>query len=328
MENLHSSKAPKLKSLSRKLLPINMQNAIGRRYHHSIFDPYASDSSNSPSPLAKYLRSTTPLAAIENLQTPPTVFRAPMKVEEDVLVMDGILIEKSNKSCDSGGVRVRSSVKSSDSRRGSLGSLISSSLSLSSPGGGDGGNENNNRSLYCYKAENCRSCEDSSICRFGSKCQFAHRKEELRLRTNSSSSNSKFEICESHNISGGSSSSSYGTKCRFGPHEIKAAQGPAITPTLPIPMALPTSPIEVKQPSDAFVFSRPSTTSLTTSDWTPQDDEIEITLPCGTTERENPSREDVDDHIQKVLYGTEDTNFQLNMTQVFVQNKASMYQLI
>lgn len=292
MENLHSSKAPKLKSLSRTFLPINMQNDIGRRYRHSIFDPYASDSSNSPSPLAKYLRSTTPLAAIENLQTPPTVFRAPpMKVEEDVLVMDGILIEKSNKSCDSGGVRVRSSLKSSDSRRGSLGS-------------GGGGSENDNRRLYCYKAENCRSCEDSSICRFGSKCQFANRKEELRLRTNSSESNSKFEICESYNISGGSSSSSYGTKCRFGPHEIKAAQGPAITPTLPIPMALPTSPIEVKQPSDAVVFSRPSTASLTTSDWTPQDDQIEITLPCGTTERENPSREDVDDHIQRVLYGT------------------------
>lgn len=173
MENLHSSEAPKLQSLSRTVCPITMQNVIGRRYHRSIFDPYASDSSNSPSPLAKYLRSSTPLGAIENLQTPPTVFRAPMKVEEDVLVMDGILIDKSNKSSDSCGVRVRSSLKSSDSRRGSLGSLISSSLSSSSPrgGGGGGGSENDNRSLVCYKAEKCRSCEDSGIRRFGSKCQ-------------------------------------------------------------------------------------------------------------------------------------------------------------
>ncbi|KAL2513651.1 uncharacterized protein Fot_27668 [Forsythia ovata] len=309
MENLHSSKAPKLKSLSRAVLPINMQNVIGRRYHNSslssIFDPYASDSSNSPSPLAKYLRSTTPLAAIENLQRPHTVFNAPVKVEEDVLVMDGILIDKFKKSSDSGGVRVRSSLKSSDSSRGSGGSSISSSLSSVSQGrAGDGGSENNNRSFFYYKAEKCRSWEDSGICRFGSKCQFAHGKEELCPRPIPSSSKNKLEICESYNISGGSSSSSYGTKCRFGPHQVKAAPGPPISPPLPIPMALPASPIEVKQTSDAVVNSTPSTNTLTTSDWTPQDDGIEVTLPCGSTERENPSREDEDAYIKKVLYGT------------------------
>ncbi|KAL2491005.1 Uncharacterized protein Adt_26633 [Abeliophyllum distichum] len=305
MENLHSSKAPKLKSLSRTVLPINMQNVIGRRYRHSslssIFDPYASDSSNSPSPLAKYLRSTTPLAAIENLQRPHAVFNAPVKVEEDVLVMDGILIDKYKKSSDSGGARVRSSLKSSDSSRGSS---ISSSLTSASQGGvGDGGSENNNRSFFYYKAEKCRSWEDSGACRFGSKCQFAHGKEELYPRPIPSSSKNKLEICESYNISGGSSSSSYGTKCRFGPHQVKAAPGTAISSPLPIPMALPASPIEVKQTSDAVVYITPSTNTLTTSDWTPQDDRIEVTLPCGSTERENPSREDENAYIKRVLYG-------------------------
>ncbi|KAI9342030.1 hypothetical protein BDR26DRAFT_802110, partial [Obelidium mucronatum] len=32
-----------------------------------------------------------------------------------------------------------------------------------------------------YKTEFCRSMEETSECRYGNKCQFAHTKDELRL---------------------------------------------------------------------------------------------------------------------------------------------------
>ncbi|KAL0422348.1 UNVERIFIED_CONTAM: hypothetical protein Slati_3257700 [Sesamum latifolium] len=40
------------------------------------------------------------------------------------------------------------------------------------------------------------------------------------------------------------------------------------------------------------------------SDWTPADDGIEVSLPLGSTEEKNPSKQDVDAYIEKALYGT------------------------
>lgn len=44
-----------------------------------------------------------------------------------------------------------------------------------------GGPSANNRKLGLYKTELCRSWEEKGTCRYGTKCQFAHGEEELRL---------------------------------------------------------------------------------------------------------------------------------------------------
>nr|DAD40168.1 TPA_asm: hypothetical protein HUJ06_014491 [Nelumbo nucifera] len=85
--------------------------------------------------------SPSPLSSIENLETPPSksppVFATPVKVEEDVLVMDGILVGSVP------GGRTRS--------------------------GPDSGSSSSGNSLY--KTEICRAWEDTGNCRYGSKCQ-------------------------------------------------------------------------------------------------------------------------------------------------------------
>ncbi|XP_042005393.1 uncharacterized protein LOC121754110 isoform X2 [Salvia splendens] len=110
-------------------------NAAGNRGSRSPFDPYASDSSDSPSPLMKFLRSVDP----------PPSFLTPVKDEEDVIVMDGISVPNSNKG--SGEVRLRLPLMPSNS-------------------------------LNCRFVSHYR--ETSHMCQFGSQCQFAHGKEELR----------------------------------------------------------------------------------------------------------------------------------------------------
>ncbi|KAK6916087.1 Zinc finger, CCCH-type [Dillenia turbinata] len=82
----------------------------------------------------------SPLSPVENLEI------SPVKVEEDVLVMDGILLS------DGGGGRR---------------SAASAANLAQFYGGG-------------YRSELCRSWEDFGTCRNSAKCQFAHGKEELR----------------------------------------------------------------------------------------------------------------------------------------------------
>ncbi|XP_008811573.1 zinc finger CCCH domain-containing protein 9-like [Phoenix dactylifera] len=140
----------------------------------------SSSASNSPGPHSTarkrlhrllYLRSSlsslsssSPLSPIENLPSAlarsPKMYKTPVKVEveEDVLVMDGVLVT------DSESARPRSSV----SEFGSTGS--SSSSSSANDGGGNS----------LYKTEICRSWDELGFCRYGSKCQYAHGKEELR----------------------------------------------------------------------------------------------------------------------------------------------------
>ncbi|XP_058095765.1 uncharacterized protein LOC131241109 isoform X3 [Magnolia sinica] len=96
--------------------------------------------------------SPSPLSPIENLPTPPPrsppVYKAtppPVKVVEgeEVLVMDGILVNSSSPVGMNRAATVRSSADSS---------VLSGSNSL-------------------YKTEICRSWEDSGTCRYGTKCQ-------------------------------------------------------------------------------------------------------------------------------------------------------------
>lgn len=156
MERLYgdnNSNLHKLMALSGAISPISEQQ--GRFYHHPRKSPSFDSRANSEnlanlenldSPLIRYLRSGSPLSSIENLQISqqsrsPTVFKTPVKVEEDVLVMDGILVGPVTSA------RTRSSSSTSDS---------------------GGSSSSGGRS---YKTEICRSWEDSGSCRYGAKCQ-------------------------------------------------------------------------------------------------------------------------------------------------------------
>ncbi|KAF3794188.1 Zinc finger protein [Nymphaea thermarum] len=75
--------------------------------------------------------------------------------EEDVVVMEGVLVT----SLASTGTWPRSSPAAAGS------SLSPTSLSSTS---------------VLYKTEMCRSWEEMGACRYGSRCQFAHGKQELR----------------------------------------------------------------------------------------------------------------------------------------------------
>ncbi|CAI9786207.1 unnamed protein product [Fraxinus pennsylvanica] len=289
MENLHSSlKASKHKSLNYSDSSINIKDFVGRRYQKlrltAISDPYASDGSKSPSP-PKYLHSTSlatafnkyfsPLAAIENLESPP------VKLEKDVLVMDESSVRKFNKGGRSGGIRGRS-------------------LPISSESGGCREIESITGRSFDYRTEMCPFWEDSGICRFGSKCQFAHGKEELRPIHFSGKNKFEAPSSKSSNSSGGSGSS-HGSKFLFVHHKVKPAVE-FLSPPLPIPMALPTLSTKVEQTSGAVGRTRTSITAFTNSDWTPLDDGIAVSLSSGSFEENNPSKEDVDAYIRRGLY--------------------------
>ena len=121
----------------------------GAMISHQFLSGNSSSSGGSVGYLSSRGSSATvsPLLAVENLDTPPArsppVFKTPVKVEEDVLVMDGILVE----SVSGGRRRLSASSDSSGSSSSSLGSKS------------------------FYKTEICRSWEDSSHCRYGSQCQ-------------------------------------------------------------------------------------------------------------------------------------------------------------
>uniref|UniRef100_A0A5B6YYC1 C3H1-type domain-containing protein n=1 Tax=Davidia involucrata TaxID=16924 RepID=A0A5B6YYC1_DAVIN len=325
MEGLYATSSSKLKALNGNVSPINAQRDNhqfflgGGCYHRPSkspsVDPYASiDSSNLEnfdSTLIRYLRSgspasassgdapkyrsmignqyhssksntsgssssgfglrrsssVSPLSAIENLETPPSrsppVFKTPVKVEEDVLVMDGILVG----SVPSARVRSLASSDSSGS---------------SSPG-----------SKSLYKTEICRPWEDSGSCRYGSKCQFAHGKEELR--PSRFHNKNKSETCKSFTSLG---SCTYGAKCRFVHHQVMTAP-PLIEPAAAVAAVTQTvSPTKSEQAS-----SGSGTITFTSSDWSPQDDGIEVALPSSVSADKTPSREDVDAYLHSVLYG-------------------------
>ncbi|CAH9125636.1 unnamed protein product, partial [Cuscuta epithymum] len=211
MENLYSGhnepKTPTVKYFDGNVMPIG----IGRSRFDvpvplsPVFDPYfSSESPNTPNSMSPFYRRSgscvpfdlsvgndgggraggfrSPLASIENLVTQPsrspvTMFKTPVKIEEDVIVMDGILVKPKG-----GSTRSRMSQTPSDS-----------------------GDKNS-----FYKRDKCLFWEDSGSCRLGPKCQFAHGQEELRPARLTTKSN-KSEICKSFNLG----ACSYGIKCRY-----------------------------------------------------------------------------------------------------------------
>ncbi|KAL1564669.1 hypothetical protein AAHA92_06980 [Salvia divinorum] len=286
LENKRDTKGPKFDSSV--LSPTNLMNMTGSRRSRSLFDPYASDSSESPSPLMKFLRSVDPVTG--GASSP--VFVTPVKVEEDVIVMDGISVPKSHNG--SGEVRLRLPLMSSNSINCSFGKSISTASSSSS---GSGGRRTRVENIKSYKNRLCHYWETSRICQFGSECQFAHGKEELRHHR--FSGKIKLEISKTNSNFEGSSPSPYGSKLyrnsqvNAASAEVEAFSLPPLSPE----MAFPASPIPAKQVLGTRAFP---VTALLVSDWTPQSDGIEVTLPCV---EKNPSKEDVDAYIENVLYG-------------------------
>ncbi|XP_059448181.1 uncharacterized protein LOC132179467 isoform X3 [Corylus avellana] len=159
--NSSNSKPPGLRSNLNGSASMDNLSPLGRgrsSYYNENIDL-------GESQLFRYLRAGSPdsfkyapLSPVENLDVvrSPTVYATPVKVEEDVLVMDGIL--------------VTSAIPAGRFARSVTVSGGSTTLSSSPSSGG--------KSLY--KTDICRSWEDSGRCRHGNKCQFAHGKEELR----------------------------------------------------------------------------------------------------------------------------------------------------
>lgn len=187
----NNSKLHKVMALRGGISPIS--NSPVRAYNHPPTSPgfdlransnVLSSLENLESPVVRYYRSGgLPLSSIENLEvSPKTMFKTPVKVEEDVIVMDGVLVEPVTAS------RLRSSSSTSDS----------------------GGSSSSGGKSF-YKTEICRSWEDFGSCRYGAKCQFAHGKEELRPTRFSNKNKSETQMCKSYS----SGSGSYGSKCRL-----------------------------------------------------------------------------------------------------------------
>jgi butyrate response factor 1 len=92
-----------------------------------------------------------------------------------------------------------------------------------------------------YKTELCRSFQDTGLCRYGHKCQFAHGEHELRpvLRH----PKYKTEVCKTFSNTG---NCPYGARCRF-LHAPPTADT-AHVPVGPSPPPVETKPIAIKVP--------------------------------------------------------------------------------
>ncbi|KAL3638109.1 hypothetical protein CASFOL_017979 [Castilleja foliolosa] len=258
-----------------KLMP------YGRRRFNSLFDPYASDSSDSPSSLMKYLRSA------DSRSDSPTKFITPL-AEDDVIVMDGIPVPKSSKGGSE--ARTRSPLVSISFNSNYGGGRSNSTSSPSAATGIE--------NIKPRKNTPCRFWKTCGTCQFGFECQFAHSKEELQ-RPPRSSGKSKHEIFKSNSNLEGSSSPSYGKNYSTTIQTKSPSSEEAFSsPTSSAAMAFSKVPVQVKHLSGSAILSSTAPrTYQPRSDWSPLDDGIEINLPSA----KNPSKEDVDAYIEKVL---------------------------
>lgn len=95
-----------------------------------------------------------------------------------------------------------------------------------------------------YKTELCRSFEETGNCRYGTKCQFAHGRAELRpvLRH----PKYKTEVCKTFHTIG---TCPYGKRCRFihSTIEVPAASAPATPAPVATTPVTPVAPLPVQQ---------------------------------------------------------------------------------
>ncbi|XP_038897010.1 uncharacterized protein LOC120085195 [Benincasa hispida] len=270
-----STKTSIIKGLNASVRPINIQMdnhlVIGgtRHYHqetncrsptivdrYTIMNHYASSTSGCNSFGSRGAGSPlSPLSAIENLETPPVrspqIYGTPVKVDEEVIVMDGILIS----SIPGGAKTMRSPLDS---------------------GSGGGFSSAKNQ----YRTDICRYWEDSGSCRFGHKCQFAHGKEDLRpsripVRTKPKFSETygpKFR--NSHSLTGIAATTHSNLIDTFNKTELSRREDLTTT----------TSSTSVRH-----MNTKPSLIpTISIIDWSPEDDGIKIVVPkTETTKRED-----------------------------------------
>ncbi|XVF01612.1 hypothetical protein REPUB_Repub04eG0103600 [Reevesia pubescens] len=259
---------------------------------------------SSPENLIKYLRSNSLSSSGNSSSSGKNIFRSsvspqsektPVKVvEEDVLVIDGVLVASDANIVGSG---------SSSSSSGSVG---------------------------FYKSEICRTWEEFGHCRYASKCQFAHGKEDVRPTCFPFRGKSEAQMYKSY---ASTVSSTFGSKSRqlhpvSETPAIIAQQDPSPRPdytsqrfSAPIkPEETIIHSLSTVQPENTRLTTnstmkpktnkisssriRPDISSTTFTNgtyWSPQDDGINVTLPSfpGKT----PSRGDIDAYIDSVLYG-------------------------
>jgi len=82
--------------------------------------------------------------------------------------------------------------------------------SIASNGSQENGVGGAKQNTSLYKTELCRSFEDTGMCRYGKKCQFAHSKKELRVLARHPKY--KTDMCKSYHSTG---FCPYGTRCHF-----------------------------------------------------------------------------------------------------------------
>ncbi|XWS39692.1 hypothetical protein CRYUN_Cryun18bG0076700 [Craigia yunnanensis] len=260
---------------------------------------------SSPENLIKYLRSNSLSSSANSSSSGKSCFRSsvspqsektPVKVvEEDVLVMDGVLVASDTNIVGSG----------SSSYSGSFG---------------------------FYKSEICRALGEFGHCRYGSKCQFTHGKEDVRSTCFPFRSKSEAQMYKSY---ASTVSGTYGSRPRLLHPVTETAAIIAQKDSYTRPDYTSqrfSAPIKLEETIiNSFSTVRPENTRLTTdftmkpktkktstsastirpdistatftngTYWSPQVDGIEVTLPSfpGKT----PSKEDIDACIDKVLYG-------------------------
>ncbi|KAK3031517.1 hypothetical protein RJ639_036031 [Escallonia herrerae] len=221
------------------------------KYRTSMLpNPYSSSSGNSSLGGRFGSSSGSPLPILEKLERAslrsPPVFRTPVKFEEDgTVVMDGIPVGTEARG---GGARGRPSPFLSDS---------------------GGSSSSGRKGIY----KSCRSWEDSGTCRYGSKCQFAHGKEELRPTQFPQKIKSEVP-----------------TPAAASPREQAAA-------------STTYQSVAPEKPEHAITRSGIINITFAGTDWSPEDDGIEVALPSASTTGKSPSREDVDACIRCILYG-------------------------
>ncbi|KAE8721788.1 FAD/NAD(P)-binding oxidoreductase family protein [Hibiscus syriacus] len=236
---------------------------------------------SSPENLIKYLRSNSVSSSGGNSgssgkscfrsSVSPQSEKTPLKVvDEDVFVMDGVLVASDTNIIGSG------------SSSGSFG---------------------------FYKSEICRAWDEFGHCRYGSKCQFAHGKEDVRptcfpFRTKSEAQ--VYKSCAS------AMPNTFSLKPRLlhpltettaiitqkdsstRPEETKPEANRSNTNATMKHKTNNISPTSTIGP-DTII----TTTFTIGANWSPQDDGIDVTLFPGKT----PSRENIDAYIDGVLYG-------------------------
>ncbi|CAL1385475.1 unnamed protein product [Linum trigynum] len=286
--------------------------------------------------------SSSPLSSLSSLENArkSSVFGVgPLKaMEDDVLVMDaiGVASDVGGTARVCGRTRVLSESGGSSSNNSSSSSsrnkINKTELSSSS------GNKINKTELSSSsgnkinKTELCRAWEDHGYCRYVTKCQFAHGKEELRptgyivknkseVGSNRSLTPPSYPTKSLMYSPGMTEASATANQTRYASNTPEhsnrgtssfmrselSSRGSMRSSTSDARVSISTPPridlssrssTSIKKPEGFRILSSSNTSSC---DWSPLDDNIEVFLPPYAGK--STSREDVNAYIDRILHG-------------------------